>query len=343
MEFAFALLLMFGDAGDESTSLANELAIVRTESEGSEKNARFASHPLLDGYSAAGAPTASIAKLIPLSSSARLRFAFAGEFDGKLGDELVVVREKPIGKKKLAALWSEAKVGRLDLDVLVAPQGGSVKKAKIAASFGKDEIGFTIGDGRVTALAAIDHDGDGRDSLAVLRTFNDGRQQLTIHPVTMEKNQPLAPEVASNPDLGHVGAGEVLDIARVKSISGDDLLLLRRLDASGERIELRAAPKGVGEPPGKLFSSYDGLDAADGAIVERVATVALPNASFPFPDYAIVLQRKDLDGTRRLELAPLPLAVGSNLPALTSLALATNDPGQDGEIAVAFGIRRAEP
>lgn len=340
MELAFALLTLLVDVGSGPAPVAHELAVIRTESEGSEKKSvRFSSHPLDAAYSTAQEAALAIHDLTSLGGQRKLRFVFAAELDGKPGDEIVVVREKPTGKK-LAGVAPDVKVGLLDVDVVRPPSAGAVKKATIVASFAKNAIGFTVGDERVTGLAAIDHDGDGRDSLAILRTFNDGRQELTLHSVAMIKNQALAMEVASAPEIGFVGAGEVLDLARVKSLSGADLLVLRKLDASGEHIELRAAPQSIGGDVGKLLASYDDLDAGDGSVVDRVTTMTLPHVGSPYPDYALVLQRKLVDGGRQIQLAPLPLAVGSPLPSNPSLQLSAAEVGNGKELVAVFGFRR---
>lgn len=341
MEPLCLLLALLGPVKGSSFPVEHELAIVRTESKGPGKQARFSSHDLDTSFSAASAPTVSVSKLTSIGSTQKLRYVFAAEFDGKPGDELVVVREKPAANKPSGAP-AEAKLGQLDLDILSAPTELGTKKAKLVASFKKDAIGSTVGDGRVTALAAIDHDGDGRDSLAIVRTFNDGRQELTIHEVEAIKGQPLGIAVASVPEFGHVGAGEVLDFSRVKALTGADVLVIRRIDASGEHVELRAAPLMFGAPPGKLFASYADLSAGDGAWVERLTTMALPREGTPFVDYAIVLQRRLEDGTRRIELAPLPLTVGATFPVLTSLALEATAMDEGDTLVTAFGFRRGD-
>lgn len=341
MEPLWLLLALLGPVKGSAFPVEHELAIVRTESNGAGKQARFSSHDLDTSFSVASAPTVSVSKLASIGSKQKLRYVFAAEFDGKPGDELVVVREKPVATKPSGAT-ADAKIGQLDLDILSAPTELGAKKAKLVASFKKNAIGSTVGDGRVSALAAIDHDGDGRDGLAIVRTFNDGRQELTIHEVESTMGQSLGITVASVPEFGHVGAGEVLDFSRVKALTGADVLVIRRLDASGERVELRAPPLVIEAPSGNLFASYADLSASDGAWVERLTTMALPREGTPFIDYALVLQRRSEDGSRRIELAPLPLTMGATLPVLSALALDATAIAEGDTLVTAFGFRRGD-
>jgi hypothetical protein len=334
----YGIVVSLAFAGAVPAETQHELALVRIDGAGEKKHATLSVHPLDAEFSAATAATAAIDKLSSLGPSAKLFAVFAAEFDGKSGDEIVIARGKHIATK---IGQTPEKPDRLDVDIFATPKNAFAKKPKLIASFASDAVGSTTGDGRVTALGPIDHDGDGRDSLAIVRTYLDGRQELTIHPVLIEKNQALAPPIASDPQFGMIGAGEALDFARVPSISGSDLLVIRKLDASGERVELRSPPAALETASGPIVAYYSDVSATDGAVIDRMATMALPREDSPFPDYAIVFERMTADGERRVELAWLPIGMGVKLPSLTALSLEAAEVGDGDDIRVVFGVRRA--
>lgn len=224
-----------------------------------------------------------------------LRFAFAADVNGDGNDEVVLVRE-----------WKKKK-GRLELTVVAPPTEPNGSMGKVLASSKKKSLGTAVGDGAITAMAAIDANGDGVDEVMIARRWDDGRNSVEIRALPSKKKAPLGALIASDDNFGPT-AQELIGLAAADVVPGeglDEVVALFR-DANGmDRLYVYRAPFGPGSTIGAPY--VFGVDVSIvGATNSAIAMIDLERDGTK----ELILQRRMNSGYDRLDVVSFDMVSG---------------------------------
>lgn len=247
---AFALLVAASGLSDPM-----HIVTLRQDVLGATQPLDLRVHPPLPATgSTLDPPTTSDGTFFGAAGTNSLQWVFPADRNGDGKDELVVVQRKA------------AKSGDYFRVLLYGPPktlDGSVGSA-IASSKGKS-AGNAVGEIRVVLAGAIDHDGNGKSTLFLVREALDGTQFLELRTLPAKKNKKVGAVFASDATFGSVADANVLGCgADVDGDGDEELVVLRRTPGQPDRLLVFEPPTIVGGETGDPIASD--LDVADGGL-----------------------------------------------------------------------------
>ena len=163
-----------------------------------------------------------------------VRFVFGADVDGDTVDEVVVLKEEL------------DRGGRYRLYVHRAPKKLGHDVGKVLASTRKDALGSSTLFGEITAVAAVDVNGDGVDELAMIREVGDGTQRLELRKLPAGKKKKIGEPLGSYLDIGVAFFDGVISLDGM-DIDGDafEEIALVRGPVGQRRLDVVRPPFGV--------------------------------------------------------------------------------------------------
>ncbi len=266
-------------------------------------------------------------RFLKASGGKPVRHAFSAQWDGAGASEVVVIRE--FVKKPNHPL--ELRVYRVP-----AVTGGS---AQLVASSKAGDLGFTLGSGRVVAIARVDVEPDGKDEVALVREWGGGQRFLEIRRLPKGKKKAMGPPVASDPAFGSSADDEIVAMAGLDADGDfrDELALLRRPAVGPDRIEEFEIPTLPGGDTGPSFASCLDVTPAGGGTNLGMSSARLGEVA----SERLLLLRRDSLGADRIELFEAPTIPGDSLVDPLAQDVTLGLAGFDVPVFAAFGVESA--